>query len=209
METTQTPRPSRSGFAVAGLILGIIAMATAFLPIINNLSFFVALIGLVLAIVAVVGIRKGNSAGMGIAVAGLILCVIAGLTVLGTQAMFSAAIDDASQQLDKMSGDATDDIVGVDVDVALGEFSIRKDGYGIVKSELPVTITNLLDEQATYWVKIEAVDASGSRIADDTVYVNDLGPGQSMTQKAFSYVSSDSYDAMRSARFDIVSVSEM
>lgn len=209
METTQTPRPSRSGFAVAGLILGIIAMTTAFLPIINNFSFFMALIGLVLAIVAVVGIRKGNSAGMGIAVAGLILCIIAGLTVLGTQAIFSAAVDDASQQLDKMTGDATDEVLGVDVDVSLGEFSIRKDSYGLVKSELPVTITNLLDEQATYWVKVEAVDASGSRIADDTVYVNDLGPGQSTTQKAFPYVSSDSYDAMKNARFGIVSVSEM
>lgn len=140
---TDTNKP-RSGFAIAALVLGIVAAATSFMPIINNASFFIALIGLILAIVAIAGIRKGKNSGKGLAVAGLVLSIVAGLLVLGTQAFYSAvlneAVDQSTQQLNKMTGDATDDILGVDVEVTIGDYSISKDQYGLVKSGLPVTV---------------------------------------------------------------------
>lgn len=214
MENTQAnANPPKSGLAIAGLVLGIVAAATSFLPIINNGSFILAIVGLILSIVGLMGIRKGTKSGKGMAIAGLVLCLVAGAVVLASQAIYSAAIDSAveqtNQSLGKMTGDATDDILGTDVDVVLGDLSISKDGYGFVTSELPVTVTNLLDEQTTYWIQIEAVDATGARITDDTVYVNDLGANQSTKLKAFSLVSSDDYDALKSARFNIISVSEM
>lgn len=151
------------------------------MPIINNASFFIALIGFILAIVAIAGIRKGRNSGKGLAVAGLVLSIVAGLLVLGTQAFYSAVLDEAvdqsTQQLNKMTGDATDDILGVDVEVTIGDYSISKDQYGLVKSDLPVTVKNLLNEPSSFWINIEAVDANGSRINDDTVIVNDLGAG--------------------------------
>lgn len=209
---TDTNKP-RSGFAIAALVLGIVAAATSFMPIINNASFFIALIGLILAIVAIAGIRKGKNSGKGLAVAGLVLSIVAGLLVLGTQAFYSAvlneAVDQSTQQLNKMTGDATDDILGVDVEVTIGDYSINKDQYGLVKSDLPVTVTNLLKEPASFWINIEAVDANGSRINDDTVIVNDLGAGQSTKLEAFAFVSSDDYEAMKNASFNIISVSEM
>lgn len=203
------PRPPRSGLAIAALVLGIVALASSFLPIINNASFVMALIGLIFAIVGIVGIRKGKKSGMGMAIAALVICIVAGGVVLGTQAMYSAAIDESSKQLDKMTGDATDEVLGVDVQVDLGQYVISKDQYGLIDSNLPVVVTNLLDESASYWVKVEALDASGARIDDYTVYVNDLGAGQSTTLEAFPFVSSDKYDAMQGANFSIVSVSEM
>lgn len=209
---TDTNKP-RSGFAIAALVLGIVAAATSFMPIINNASFFIALIGFILAIVAIAGIRKGRNSGKGLAVAGLVLSIVAGLLVLGTQAFYSAvlneAVDQSTQQLNKMTGDATDDILGVDVEVTIGDYSINKDQYGLVKSDLPVTVTNLLKEPASFWINIEAVDANGSRINDDTVIVNDLGAGQSTKLEAFAFVSSDDYEAMKNASFNIISVSEM
>lgn len=209
---TDTNKP-RSGFAIAALVLGIVAAATSFMPIINNASFFIALIGLILAIVAIAGIRKGKNSGKGLAVAGLVLSIVAGLLVLGTQAFYSAvlneAVDQSTQQLNKMTGDATDDILGVDVEVTIGDYSINKDQYGLVKSDLPVTVTNLLKEPASFWINIEAVDANGSRINDDTVIVNDLGAGQSTKLEAFAFVSSDDYEAMKNASFNIISVSEI
>lgn len=39
MEHEQSKQP-RSGLAIAGLVLGIIALLTSLLPIINNMSFF-------------------------------------------------------------------------------------------------------------------------------------------------------------------------
>lgn len=209
---TDTNKP-RSGFAIAALVLGIVAAATSFMPIINNASFFIALIGFILAIVAIAGIRKGRNSGKGLAVAGLVLSIVAGLLVLGTQAFYSAVLDEAvdqsTQQLNKMTGDATDDILGVDVEVTIGDYSISKDQYGLVKSDLPVTVTNLLKEPASFWINIEAVDANGSRINDDTVIVNDLGAGQSTKLEAFAFVSSDDYEAMKNASFNIISVSEI
>ncbi|HJI99717.1 MAG TPA: DUF4190 domain-containing protein [Coriobacteriaceae bacterium] len=209
---TDTNKP-RSGFAIAALVLGIVAAATSFMPIINNASFFIALIGLILAIVAIAGIRKGKNSGKGLAVAGLVLSIVAGLLVLGTQAFYSAvlneAVDQSTQQLNKMTGDATDDILGVDVEVTIGDYSISKDQYGLVKSDLPVTVTNLLKEPASFWINVEAVDANGSRINDDTVIVNDLGAGQSTKLDAFAFVSSDDYEAMKNASFNIISVSEI
>ena len=209
---TDTNKP-RSGFAIAALVLGIVAAATSFMPIINNASFFIALIGLILAIVAIAGIRKGKNSGKGLAVAGLVLSIVAGLLVLGTQAFYSAVLDEAvdqsTQQLNKMTGDATDDILGVDVEVTIGDYSISKDQYGLVKSGLPVTVKNLLKEPASFWINIEAVDANGSRINDDTVIVNDLGAGQSTKLEAFAFVSSDDYEAMKNASFNIISVSEI
>lgn len=209
---TDTNKP-RSGFAIAALVLGIVAAATSFMPIINNASFFIALIGLILAIVAIAGIRKGRNSGKGLAVAGLVLSIVAGLLVLGTQAFYSAALDEAvdqsTQQLNKMTGDATDDILGVDVEVTIGDYSISKDQYGLVKSDLPVTVKNLLNEPSSFWINVEAVDANGSRINDDTVIVNDLGAGQSTKLEAFAFVSSDDYEAMKNASFNIISVSEI
>lgn len=208
------PKPSRSGLAIAALVLGIVAMATSFLPIINNASFFVAIVGFVLAIVGIVGTGKGKKSGRGMAIAGLVLSVVAVVAVLGSQAFYGAAIDSATDQMnkqfDKMSGDATEDILGHDVDVKLGELTMSKDQYGIVTSKLPVTITNKLDEKTTYWVKIEAVDGSGARIDDDTVYASDLGPNQSTTLDAFTFLTSSDYEAMKNAKhFNVVSVSEM
>lgn len=214
MDTTQTEaKKPVSGLAVAGLVLGIVALATSFLPIINNISFFIALVGIVLSIIGIVGIRKGKNSGMGMGVAGLVLSIVACVAVLSSQAFYTAAIDsavdEANQQLNKVTGDATEEILGTEVDVALGEFQISKDSYGFVTSKLPVTVTNLLDEKATFTVTVEAVDASGSRLDDYTVYVNDLGAGQTTTLDAFTYVTSDDYEAMKSASFNIVSVSEM
>lgn len=207
--TTNNQKPPRSGLAIAALVLGIVALVTSFLPIINNISFFMALIGLILAIVGILGIRKGKNSGMGMAIAGLVICIVAGAVVLGTQAMYGAAIDESSKQLDKMTGNATEEVLDVDVQVDLGQFSISKSQYGLIDSGLPVTVKNLLNEPASYWVKVEAVDAAGARIKDDTVYVNDLGAGQTTTLEAFSYVSSDDFDAMQNASFSIMSVSEM
>ena len=92
-------KQSTSGLAIAGLVLGIVAALTSFLPIINNASFFIALLGLVLAIAGLVSTRKGKHSGKGIAIAGIVLGIVSAAIVLATQAMYSAAIDAATEGL--------------------------------------------------------------------------------------------------------------
>lgn len=68
----QIPRPM-SAFAIASLVLGVLAVVFAWIP------FGAFIIGVVAAVLAIVGIRRGNrgASGRGIAVAGLVLGVVA------------------------------------------------------------------------------------------------------------------------------------
>lgn len=86
-------KPSTSGLAISGLVLGLASILTSFIPIVNNASFFLALIALVLSIVGLVGINKGKHSGRGIAIAGIVLGIVSIVMVLATQALFSAALD--------------------------------------------------------------------------------------------------------------------
>lgn len=71
--------------AIAGFVLGCVALFTSFIPIVNNLSFVLALLGLIFAIVGLVGVVKGKKSGKGLAIAALAICVVSGAVVLATQ----------------------------------------------------------------------------------------------------------------------------
>ena len=187
----QAPAPAASATkapksiaAIVGLILGIIALVLSAMPIINNFAFILGIVGLIFV--------------------AALACVI----VLASQAVYSAALDEAGAQLDKATGDATEEILGSEVDVTLGDLTMKKGSYGMVESSMPITVKNLTDESHSYQIQVEAVNASGDRITQDYAYMNDLAAGQSQTIKAFTYVSSDEYDAMKKATVKLVSVSQ-
>lgn len=90
-----TPQLSKTGLGIAGFVLGIIALATSFLPIINNFSAMLAVVGFVLALVGTIACVKGRKAGKGLSIAGVVMNAIAFIVVLATQSMYSSAIDDA------------------------------------------------------------------------------------------------------------------
>lgn len=94
----------KSGLGIAGLVLGVVALLTSFLPIINNASFVIAIIGFVLAVVGTLQCVRGKRAGKGLAIAGIVANVVACALVLGSQQMYSDAIDDA------MSGPQVSDV---------------------------------------------------------------------------------------------------
>jgi len=211
----QAPAPAASATkapksiaAIVGLILGIIALVLSAMPIINNFAFILGIVGLIFGIVGVVGTRDKKKSGKGIAIASVIVAALACVIVLASQAVYSAALDEAGAQLDKATGDATEEILGSEVDVTLGDLTMKKGSYGMVESSMPITVKNLTDESHSYQTQVEAVNASGDRITQDYAYMNDLAAGQSQTIKAFTYVSSDEYDAMKKATVKLVSVSQ-
>ena len=87
----QAPR-GMSAMAIVGLVLGFFALISSWMPIVNNLSFIVALLGLVFSIIGIVSASRGKSSGKGLAVAALVINVIACVIVLATQSMFAAAL---------------------------------------------------------------------------------------------------------------------
>lgn len=88
-------KPATSAMAIVGLVLGIVALATSWMPIFNNGSFFLALLGALFAIVGLTATLRHTRSGKGLAIAGLIICIIACAAVLAAQQATSKAINDA------------------------------------------------------------------------------------------------------------------
>ena len=105
-----TDKQRRSGMAIAGLVVGVVALLTSLMPIINNISFFFALAGAVLAIAGFVGCVRGKRSGKGLAIGAVVVNVVAIVAVLASQSMYGAAIDDAMNgpQAVAVSDDAGD-----------------------------------------------------------------------------------------------------
>ena len=91
----ETVKPATTAMGIAGLVLGLVALLTSWMPIFNNVSFFIGLAGAVLAVVGVIATFRRTRSGKGIAIAGLIVSIVACAAVLGAQQATSKAINDA------------------------------------------------------------------------------------------------------------------
>ncbi|ETI82447.1 MAG: hypothetical protein Q618_VCMC00001G0028 [Varibaculum cambriense DORA_20] len=98
--TQPAPTPQKkSGLGIASLVLGIIAIVGSWIPILNNISFLLAIIGLILGIVGIFSIRKGKVGGKGLTIAAVVINVIAIVIVICTQWVFGKALDEATKDL--------------------------------------------------------------------------------------------------------------
>ena len=192
----------RSGFATAGLVLGIIGVCTSFIPLINNLSFFLGIIGVVFAIISL-----AKKASKGKAIAALILSALAIIITLSAQQAAGEALNEVGQELDKATGASTEEVLQNDVNVELGKFNVTTDEYGITKTKMTVKVTNKTNETKSFNIQVEAVDVDGNRISQDYVYANNLTAGQSQDFNIFEFIASEDIEKMQSATFNIVEAS--
>lgn len=205
-----------SGLAIAGLIIAILAILGSAIPIFNNVSFFFAIVSLVFGVVGLVAIKKGKRVGQGLAIATIILSVITFVVVIATQALYGKIANDVNtsvtESVNDFDGTNTEKLLQNNVDVTIGTFVFDAGAEANYSyddtTELPVTIKNKSSEKASYTVKIEAVDASGTRVGEDTIYVTDLNPGQSVSEKAFEYIEEGKLEAVKSATFKVLEVSK-
>lgn len=191
----------KSGLATAGLVLGIIGICTSFIPVINNVSFILGLIGTIFGIVALI-----KKASKGQAIAGIILCILTIVITINSQKALSDSLNTWSQDIDKAAGNSTEEVLKKDVDVQLGNFQVMKGTY-TTETVLKVTVKNKTNDTKSFNIQVEAVDANGSRIANDYIYANNLNAGQSQEFKLFEYVESDKLNSMKNATFKIVEAS--
>lgn len=97
-QPASTPQ-KKSGLGIASLVLGIVAIVGSWIPILNNISFLLAIIGLILGIVGIFSIRKGKVGGKGLTIAAIVINVIAIVIVVCTQWVFGKALDEATKDL--------------------------------------------------------------------------------------------------------------
>lgn len=192
----------KSGLSTAGMVLGIVGIVLSFIPIINNIAFFLGILAVIFGIIGLV-----KKAGKGKAIAGLVLGLLAIVITLAMQSAVSDAIDETSKELDKITGNSTEEVLKNDANVTLGNLQITKGEYGLNDTKMVVTVKNITNKKMSYSFHIEAVDADGKRIDEDYVYANDLSAGQTQDFEIFTYIEDSKLDAMRSATFKIIEAS--
>ena len=188
----------KSSFATVCIVLGVVALCTSFIPFFNNLSFAIAIMGIICAIVSLI-----KKASIKKSIVGIIICIVACVAVVNAQKSLSDSLNEVTGNLD---GSNTEEILKNYVDVTLGNFEVI-DGEYITETKLPVTIKNKSSEQKSFDIQIEAVDSEGNRITEGYIYANDLSAGQSQVFNVFEYVESAKLELMKNATFNIVEVS--
>lgn len=191
----------KSSLCTAGLVLGIIGVCTSFIPIINNLSFFLGVLGIIFGLVSIKKASKGKM------IATVILGILAIIITLSAQKSVSDSLDTLSQDLDTASGENTEQVLANYADVSLGKFEATIGEYGINETKMVVKVTNKTNETKSFTIQVEAVDANGNRINQDYIYANNLTAGQSQDFEIFKYVPSEQLEAMKNATFNIVEAS--
>ncbi len=192
---------TKSGLCTAGLVLGIIGVCTSFIPIINNLSFFLGVLAVIFGLASIKRASKGKM------IATVILGILAIIITLSAQQSLSDSLDALSEDLDTASGENTEQVLANDVDVVLGDFEVTTDEYGLSDTKLTVKVTNKTNETKSFNIQVEAVDVNGNRINQDYIYANNLTAGQSQDFDLFQFVSSNEIEAMQNATFNIVEAS--
>ena len=92
-------QPATSAMAITALVIGLLAIATSFIPIINFGSFVLALLSAIFAIVGIVSTGKGKKKGQGMAVAGLLLSIAAVGIAFATQSLFGMYYNNVLEQI--------------------------------------------------------------------------------------------------------------
>lgn len=202
----------KSGLSTAALVLGIIGICTSFIPIINNASFILGVLSTIFGIISVCRKR-----GIGKGIAGIILGILTIAFVISAQKSLSEglnkgideinkSLENTQESLDNMSGDNTQSILQNYVDIELGNFEVKNNGY-FSDTKMQVKVTNKSSETKSFSIEIEAVSKDGSRITYDTIYANSLSAGQSQNFDIFTFISSDKVTQMQGAKFNIFNVS--
>ena len=199
---SESVEKNSSGLATAGMVLGIIGVVLSFIPIINNIAFFIGILALIFGIIVI-----GKNAGQVKSIAGRVFGILSLYITLSKQKDLSDAIDETSKELDKITGNSTEEVLKTEANVTLGDLQISKDEYGLTDSKMVVTVKNITDKKKSYSFHIEAVDANGNRIDEDYVYANDLNAGQTQNFEIFTYIEDSKIDGMKAATFKIIEAS--
>lgn len=196
--------------AITALVLGIISILTSFMPFINNGTFFLALIGLVFAIIGIVSIKNKKKKGKGLAIAGIVLNALAIVFVIASQSMYSSAFDEAING-PSATVVATTESAAADPDIQalpLGSIiettdglSVRVDSFstglksynGKAMTSITVTYTNNGKKEADFNVyDWKGQDASGAQRstgyyskAKNELSSGSLAPGGSVTGNVY------------------------
>ncbi|MFZ5869630.1 MAG: DUF4190 domain-containing protein [Actinomycetota bacterium] len=79
-QSSPTPSTPGSGMAIGAMVLGILGILSFWVPVFNIGAILLAIVGVILGVLAIRGIKRGTQSGKGMAIAGIVLSA---LTIVG------------------------------------------------------------------------------------------------------------------------------
>lgn len=180
------------------------------------LGFFIPIVGLILFLIYEEKKPKRAKSAIKGALIGFITEIVLAIILVILYVVFAASLfnnisNNISNNIpaigDVFSEETTDKILEKDVDVSFGEFKVTNNGY-YSETSLDITVKNKAEEQCTYYITIEAVDANGARIDTDMIYADRLGAGQEIYLKAFEYVDQEKLNQFKNATFKVLEINK-
>lgn len=180
------------------------------------LGFFIPIVGLILFLIYEEKKPKRAKSAIKGTLIGFITEIVLAITLVILYVVFAASLfnnisNDIESNIpaigDVFREETTDKILEKDVDVSFGEFKVTNNGY-YSETSLDITVKNKAEEQCTYYITIEAVDANGARIDTDMIYADRLGAGQEIYLKAFEYVDQEKLNQFKNATFKVLEINK-
>lgn len=179
-------------------------------------GFFIPIVGLILFLIYEEKKPKRAKSAIKGALIGFITEIVLAIILVILYVVFAASLfnnisNNISNNIpaigDVFSEETTDKILEKDVDVSFGEFKVTNNGY-YSETSLDITVKNKAEEQCTYYITIEAVDANGARIDTDMIYADRLGAGQEIYLKAFEYIDQEKLNQFKNATFKVLEINK-
>lgn len=171
-----------SAAAITALVLGLVALGTSFLPIVNNASFFMGALGLAFAVAGMVATKKGKpKRGRGLAVASLTVNVLAIVIVIATQSMFSAALKSMTEGPGPLTqGEQADSVPGY-YDVSIVGAETVDDGHGGTALVVAFEYANNTSTPVSFLQAVPTAAAQDGVAIGQDIYVSGYTGSDGMT----------------------------
>ena len=179
-------------------------------------GFFIPIVGLILFLIYEEKKPKRAKSAVKGALIGFITEIVLAIILVILYVVFAASLfnnisNDIESNIpaigDVFREETTDKILEKDVDVSFGEFKVTNNGY-YSETSLDIKVKNKAEEQCTYYITIEAVDANGARIDTDMIYADRLGAGQEIYLKAFEYIDQEKLNQFKNATFKVLEINK-
>ena len=177
-----------------GVVFAVVAMVLAFIPSINSLSVWLAVLAVALELFGF--FRKDGLLPRRMLLASVVVLAVAVASVT-IQNMYQQSLIDREMYL--KSGDATEEIMRGDLSVSFAEWS---------ENGLEVTLKNNNSDSKGYNVAIEAKDENGLQITNEVISVGGIASGKEAKLTIFKRLSDSQKEAMKNAKFEVSSASQ-
>jgi hypothetical protein len=144
--------PKGQALAIIALIVGVVSLLLCWIPIVNNVVFFLGVLGLILGLWAWSRARKGKSGGRGLALAAWIISLLSIAGVFATQAFYGAMLDSIGDAVsDGADGNTAKDDSDKEAEkeakpLALGEAAKVGDEYVVIVESVNLDAADVIKQ---------------------------------------------------------------